>query len=64
MPEFKLCLTFIEKNNATVSKNRYQRREMPDSVKAKHKSIHASIHRRFTGGFFSPSKNQAPCTQL
>ncbi|EHX79614.1 hypothetical protein ECDEC14A_1627 [Escherichia coli DEC14A] len=37
---------------------------MPVSVKAKHKSIHASIHRRFTGGFFRRHKNQAACTQL
>ncbi|EAA1364855.1 diguanylate cyclase, partial [Shigella flexneri] len=45
----------IEKTDATVSTIRYQCRKMPVSVKAKHKSIHASIHRRFTGGFFSPS---------
>ncbi|HAJ6752734.1 TPA: diguanylate cyclase, partial [Escherichia coli] len=50
-----LRLTFIEKTDATVSTIRYQCRKMPVSVKAKHKSIHASIHRRFTGGFFLPS---------
>ncbi|EFP9160019.1 hypothetical protein HLP63_003347, partial [Shigella flexneri] len=54
----------IEKTDATVSTIRYQCRKMPVSVKAKHKSIHASIHRRFTGGFFRRHKNQAPCTQL
>ncbi|EFV9220761.1 hypothetical protein GDQ75_22030, partial [Shigella boydii] len=47
-----------------MSTIRYQCRKMPVSVKAKHKSIHASIHRRFTGGFFfRHHKNQAPCTQ-
>ncbi|EFW8454419.1 hypothetical protein FDM41_16125, partial [Shigella flexneri] len=56
--------SFIEKTDATVSTIRYQCRKMPVSVKAKHKSIHASIHRRFTGGFFRRHKNQAPCTQL
>ncbi|AHE62310.1 hypothetical protein ESCAB7627_2613 [Escherichia albertii TW07627] len=38
-----------------MSTVRYQCKKLSVSVKAKHKSIHASIYRQFTGGFFSPS---------
>ncbi|MDF1370907.1 hypothetical protein P1U03_24705, partial [Escherichia coli] len=41
-----------------MSTIRYQCRKMPVSVKAKHKSIHASIHRRFTGGFLCTENPQ------